>query len=276
MEHNIAQTEPTVEGDLPQMAPPQFPAPGEEREGVPDEVADDAAVAQLPEPRHTIQLTPPPEFSFSKVSFTPFRNRDLKWGETVVHNFTWNIDAHVYPVNASVQDPNFTARGGRVYIVLVNRIPGSISGGWVRDRWCQYAISTPATDGAIVTNHQPNPTPFEQSGNSRRFPISYTQAFQLFTRGGHSSETFNAQYDDVAQIDRGTLSRATRAATSAEWEVRIWHPLRADPFSLNKIMVCRVNSLRQVTLNLVARAWVGNHMAEEARTSIVVDCRFRN
>ncbi|KAJ8514483.1 hypothetical protein ONZ45_g7975 [Pleurotus djamor] len=250
----------------------------------PEDIDENEALGEAPVARFFNGLRPPPTLLHSTQSFTPFTNQHLRWGSTTIHTFSWSIDAYIYPVNAWAHgEGDFTARGGSVIVVLVSNIPGTVHGGWVRNRFCQYNISMrtgagsglPSNAAPRTTNHQPHATPYDQySGWIRRYPISYSEPMHLFLNGVEDTQTFDAQYQDAAQIHRGELRTLRGSPTSVEWEVEIWHPLQADAFRLTSIAVFGFDTLSEATFDLTVRGLVRNQFVQEVKASITVDARF--
>ncbi|KAJ8519935.1 hypothetical protein ONZ45_g3186 [Pleurotus djamor] len=106
-------------------------------------------------------------------------------------NVNWTAQVYVYVTGAQPSDPNFTASGGMVYVVIVS------DGGCVVN---QAAGPWEVLDLSIVPNLLTGTAQLPSSGqngqdeNEFKYAIEFKQTFSMFNNGGNGAFSHNAEY----------------------------------------------------------------------------------
>ncbi|KAJ8517791.1 hypothetical protein ONZ45_g5054 [Pleurotus djamor] len=148
-------------------------------------------------------LTPPIGTSFFKMTdilllddqdFPPY-DTDLR--------VTWGVTLYKYAVNASPTDPDFQAKNGRIYIVMVHRGSFSRAASWTMQ---MLEVSLDKSEKTVILD---TITPGQNSGvaqedGSVKYSINYTQQMPMFKNQGNEVFVFEARYqnDYVLQVQQ--------------------------------------------------------------------------
>ncbi|KAJ8483134.1 hypothetical protein ONZ45_g14713 [Pleurotus djamor] len=149
-------------------------------------------------------LTPPIGTSFFKMTEIslidendpPFSNTDLR---TV-----WGVTLYKYAVNAIPTDPDFQAKNGRIYIIMVHK--GSYERGAEWTGLPLYVTLDKGEDTVLLDHIAPGTNEgVVQEDETIKYAIDYTIQLPMFNNQGNDTFVFEAKYQDeyVLKVTQG-------------------------------------------------------------------------
>ncbi|KAJ8468993.1 hypothetical protein ONZ45_g3639 [Pleurotus djamor] len=160
-------------------------------QGLPEEPAP---APSDPNPRDTIySLTPPIGTVFWKrVPFQWISSRDD------VGRAEWNVEIYVYVSSARPDDPQFTAKGGRITVLMVHS--GYFETTQTVRKGLKFMHNILSSANPVYRAQFPPDWSGEVIGDikdeRRRYRIGYKESLPMFNNGGNDQFTFDAAYNN--------------------------------------------------------------------------------
>ncbi|KAK2467465.1 hypothetical protein APHAL10511_000320 [Amanita phalloides] len=109
-------------------------------------------------------------------------------GESYGWTAVVNVTFYVYVTLVKPTDPNFTANGGKVYIIAV--YSGSSQN---LDKGLHFSLVY-LPNNMSFDDQLPIPGSEVKNGDIRTYPIDFSQGMNMYSNGGNSNFIFNARY----------------------------------------------------------------------------------
>ncbi|KAK2465831.1 hypothetical protein APHAL10511_001472 [Amanita phalloides] len=141
------------------------------------------------------QLTPPIGTCYFKLYTVPLSQAG---------KFNLNVTFYVYVTNVKPTDHDFTAKGGKVYIVIV--YDGSVTGSSEKTTHINGTLVDLTGDPSLFLSAQQLPIigSGKQEGDYTFYTIDFSQTMNMYNNGGNTAFQFSARYKKDFSLYRFT------------------------------------------------------------------------
>lgn len=217
--------------------------------------------SEVPVRIYVNRLTPPIGTSFfHKESITIFDNKQITNSGGLQETLTWRTDVYKYVTGARPDAPDFKAKGGEIYIIMVHGGTGHTRHPSVIN-FNEYVRRVKAPSPIIPVKQYPASHSGTQSDDKWSYNINYSNTMPMFNNGGNGVFDFEAVYQEDFVRYR---SKQTGFETTDSVEFAViagGMPAMSPDYSIIGLSVfkCLDPSAFPAKFNFEARA--GNHVS---------------
>ncbi|KAF4604539.1 hypothetical protein EYR40_003313 [Pleurotus pulmonarius] len=154
----------------------------------------DGTISEDPVRIYVNRLTPPIGTSFfHKESITIFDNKQITGGNGLLETVAWRTDVYKYATGARPDAPDFRAKGGEIYIIMVHGGTGHAES---PSLFHEYARRVKAPSSITPVKQYPASHSGIQSDDKWSYNINYSNTMPMFNNGGNGVFDFEAGYQE--------------------------------------------------------------------------------